>query len=457
MRKTILFLLACISGILIPVSCGENSDFEYFGGIYGMISDAETKAPVAGAQVILSPGNVTAVTGSDGNYEFRNLEAGQYKLSAYSAGYSANTRQVTIVSGENIICDMQLMRERSVSGMELSTNILDFGDEYDELTFSIMNVGTSGTLDWHIDNVTADWLYVSPLDGSTDMGKSSSVKVAVDRSRITSGETTIFHVNAAGGSLAVMVSVDMGTGGSGGDGPGDGGSGDVTYGLYAYYEFEGGFDDASGNRLNGFGSNSPEFVDGVRAGSKSVKFSRISNSYMTVPYPIIDSKNMTISFWCKDMDDGNVFYLVSSYDNDPMFLLSMSDGALKFVVTRHSVWYQYDSMLSFSHVDINDGGWHHIVLCSDFNITSYGLVTTTLYVDGVKMDVVTEEANPFSEDGNSSQSSYGTGIKFVMGGEVRISSDRVLNGANMTIDNFRVYDTRKLSDEEIRQLYEYER
>ena len=187
-----------------------------------------------------------------------------------------------------------------------------------------------------------------------------------------------------------------------------------------------------------------------------MRFQRTQNSYMTVPSPIIDSRNMTISFWAKDLGDGNIFYMVSSNNNEPMFSLSMSNGSLKYVVTRYDVRSDFDYMTSFSHINLNDGNWHHIVLTSDFNQIKYATITTTLYVDGQKMDVVTEEANPFDEDG-SSQSSYGTGIKFVMGGEVKISSNKTLSGANMVIDNFRVYDTKILSDSEIKRIYNFER
>ena len=50
-------------------------------------------------------------------------------------------------------------------------------------------------------------------------------------------------------------------------------------------------------------------------------------------------------------------------------------------------------------------------------------------------------------------SSYDTGTMFVMGGSLKLNNTN-LNGSNMTIDNFRVYDTRLLSAQEIKQIYE---
>lgn len=221
MRKLIAVLLSLAEAVFVT-SCEKEPAYDFYGSIYGMITDAQTNAPVIGAQVMLSPGNFTTVTGSDGHYEFQNLDAGQYKLSVYASGYSMNTRQVTVVSGESVICDMQLTEEQTVSGMELSTNMLDFGSDYDELTFSIRNTGTSGDINWYIDNITVGWLAVSPTEGTTGMGKSSSVKVTVQREQIPEGGSTTFNVNAAGGSLSVMVTVGSGEGGQGGDNPGGG-------------------------------------------------------------------------------------------------------------------------------------------------------------------------------------------------------------------------------------------
>ena len=83
MRKTIIALSLAVLAAC-PISC-DDTEIETTGSIYGMVSDADSKDPVTGAQVTLSPGNITTVTGSDGFYEFQNVEEGQYKL--MSSGY----------------------------------------------------------------------------------------------------------------------------------------------------------------------------------------------------------------------------------------------------------------------------------------------------------------------------------------------------------------------------------
>lgn len=153
------------------------------------------------------------------------------------------------------------------------------------------------------------------------------------------------------------------------------------------------------------------------------------------------------------MTDGNIFYVPSSQQNQPMFSLSMNNGSLKFLVTRYNTGYQYNKLPPFTHPELTDGKWHHITLVSDFNSTTYAKITIILYVDGQAVDVITEVANPFSE-AESGQVSYGTGLKFIMGGTVKLSNSVTLNGTNMVVDNFRVYDTRMLSAQEIKTIYD---
>lgn len=214
MRK---FLLILAAAVLTVWSCKD--DTPTTGSIYGMISDAETGYPISGAEVVLSPGNMTTVTGSDGNYELQNLTAGQYRLQVSAAGYTMNSRQLTVSEGNVIICDMQLRIEKALPGIELSTNQLRFGTSYNDLTFDIRNVGTSGDIDWYISNVTAPWLTVSPMSGMVAMGQAVSVKVTVDRSRAGEEAMTTFNVNAGGGSAAIMVTVGNDGGQGGGDQP----------------------------------------------------------------------------------------------------------------------------------------------------------------------------------------------------------------------------------------------
>lgn len=335
-----------------------------------------------------------------------------------------------------------------VSGSESQTGIiniepeiLDFGKDINEASFTISNTG-KGELSWNIEEIKENSLTVTPTEGKITAGSSQTVNVQLDRDKMP--EELNATLNVSDGKTHKTIQIT----GQKDNSP----SLVVGQGLYAYYKFDGDFNDMTENAINGFGNNSPSFVEGITEGSQAVKFSLTDNSSFIVPKAITDSRTLTVSFWGKDFSDGNIFYLVSSNNNASMFTFTMSQGSLKFVTTRYNNEYQYSNRPAFTHPTITDGKWHHIALVSDFNNIEYATTTTSLYVDGVLVDTITEYVNPF-EEGTHSQASYGTGIKFIMGGNVTIER-KTVNGTNMTIDNFRVYNTRCLSDKEIKQIYD---
>lgn len=322
--------------------------------------------------------------------------------------------------------------------MKIEPELLDFGKDLDEVSFTISNIGKS-ELNWNAGEIKESCLSVTPMEGKIAAGESQTVKVVLDRNNMEEELNTVLTISDENTKKNISITAQSH-------------SLVVTQGLYTYYKFDGDFNDATENAINGFGNNSPSFVEGIDEGSQAIKFSLTNNSSFIVPKPITDSRTLTVSFWGKDFSDGNIFYLVSSHDNASMFTFTMSNGSLKFVTTRYYNEYQYSNKPTFTHPTITDGKWHHIALVSDFNVTENSKTTTLLYVDGVFVDTVTEDVNPF-EEGTPSQASYGTGIKFIMGGNVTIER-KTINGTNMSIDNFRVYNTRCLSANEIKQIYD---
>lgn len=322
--------------------------------------------------------------------------------------------------------------------MKIEPESLDFGKDLDEVSFTISNIGKS-ELNWNAGEIKESCLSVTPMEGKLAAGESQTVKVVLDRNNMKEELNTVLTISDKNTQKNISITAQPYTL-------------VVTQGLYTYYKFDGDFNDATENAINGFGNNSPSFVEGIGKNSQAVKFSLTDNSSFIVPKPITDSRTLTVSFWGKDFSDGNIFYLVSSNNNASMFTFTMSQGSLKFLVTRYNNEYQYSDKPAFTHPTITDGKWHHIALVSDFNNIEYATTTTSLYVDGALVDTVTEKVNPF-EEGTPSQASYGTGIKFIMGGNVTIER-KTINGTNMSIDNFRVYNTRCLSANEIKQIYD---
>lgn len=623
---------------LLAVWACTSSEEETTGSIYGKVTDAQSGEVLQGVTITLTPGGIARTTGSDGTYEFLDLEAQQYQVQAQKAGYVTNNKSVNVLVGQAASGDIRLTPEKKDAEITITPSTLNFGTTQDEMSVTITNNGNTET-EWTLELGSNNWLSASPKAGRIGSNKTQSIVFTVDRDKLGESKSVVVNLSAFGNSFPISVScspkngkkaemsvspttldfgdtaqeqtleikntgdADLkwkiesitsdcitvseseGTVASGGnkvvqvkldrsrmdgdlstsfivsDGTkeeaitvkavkakaalsispkgldfgeeqselklniGNTGNAELSWsitnvsdeclsvsatsgkvpaqgssevivklnrstmpqalnatitvsdgtqeervtvtaakgsaiagtavpeGMYVYYKFDNDYNDATENAVHGFGANSPTFVEGVTADSKAVKFNRTSNSSFVVPTPIIDSRDMTISFWGKDFGDGNIFYMVSSHQSSPMFTLSMNDGALKFVVTLYNNGYQYAKTGTFMHPALTDGKWHHVALTSDFNKTTYAIITTNLYVDGQLVDVVTEDANPFSE-AETSSNSYGSGTKFVMGGSVKLSNSNTLNGTNMAVDNFRVYDTRRLSAAEVKSVYD---
>lgn len=633
-----LIVMTGIMFLLLAAGACTSSEEKTTGSIYGKVTNSKNGEVIQGVTITLTPGGLARTTGSDGTYEFPDLEAQQYQVQAQKTGYTTNSKSVNVLVGQAASGDIRLTPEekdakititpsslnfgttqeemsvtitnngntetewslelgsnswlsanpkagqigsnktqsivfsvnrdklgesKSVvvnlsafgnsfpisiscspkddkkSKMSVSPTTLDFGDTAQEQTLEIKNTGEAN-LDWKIKSITSDCITVSESEGTISPAGNKVVQVKLDRSKMNNDLNTSFIISDGTKEEAITLkavkakavlslspkTLDFGeeqtalvlnVGNTGnaelnwsitnvsdeclsvsttsGKVPAQASS-EVTVklnrsivpqtlnatitisdgtqeekitvtalkgsatagivipeGMYVYYKFDDDFNDATENAVHGFGSNSPTFVEGVTAGSKAVKFNRTNNSSFVVAKPIIDSREMTISFWGKGFGDGNIFYMVSSHQNAPMFTLSMKADALKFVVTRYNNGYQYAKTGTFTHPTLTDGKWHHVALTSDFNKTTYATITTNLYVDGQLVDTVTEDANPFGE-AETSNNSYGSGTKFILGGSVKLSNSNTLNGTNMIVDNFRVYDTRLLSVTEIKNIYD---
>ena len=316
--------------------------------------------------------------------------------------------------------------------MFIETKNLNFGKTELELPLIIQNKGNV-ELTWTISDISASCISVNETTGKVEAGTNATVMVKLDRDKMPDQLNATFKISGGNSEETIIVTAEK-----------DQMSGlVVSQGLYPYYKFDGDYNDATGNIQGGFGNAA--FVEGVSSNSKAIKLNKVEKTSFTVPYPIIDSEQFTVSFWGKDFEDGNIFYMLSSYQ-EQMFSLSMSGGKLKYITIARNLAVYYDQMPTFNHPSLSDGKWHHIVLVFDYSKTASYRLTTKLYIDGNMVDVVTE-------DNYEINTSLGKGTKFVLGGEINLKYTK-LPATNLTIDNFRVYSTRRLSDSEIKQIYE---
>ncbi|NDV59253.1 carboxypeptidase-like regulatory domain-containing protein [Bacteroides sp. 519] len=107
--KKIILLLGCIALINLTNSCSKK-EHDTFSMLYGVVTDHETGEPIANATIVLSPGGKTKTTGTDGTYQFNDIDAHQYTITVQKTGYSTNRKTVTAVVGEKTEANIPLTK-----------------------------------------------------------------------------------------------------------------------------------------------------------------------------------------------------------------------------------------------------------------------------------------------------------------------------------------------------------
>lgn len=374
-----------------------------------------------------------------------SIQAGRTQSVTFSVdrNFLASTTSVVInlhAFGNSYPISVSCAPANASSSMLIEPSSINFGTDLTSQTITIRNVGKQA-LTWNTTGNIDNAITVSPDKGTVAPGGNSVVVLSLDRSLI--GESYISTVTFTDGVSESTVVVSANNSGGnipGGDDNNPGGSLVVTNGLTAYYKFNDSFDDLNGI-YDGFGIDDPTFVTGVSG--QAVKFSKANESACCIPYGLINSKAFTISFWAKDLADGLIFYSKCN-DNNNRFVLSMDNGNLKFICSVSANKYDYDNH-RFTHTKINDGQWHHYTITSDYGSTTYNTWTSILYIDGKKVSTLTEKLTT-----NLGESDYPN--EFVIGG-VCDNYTHKLTCSNFSMDNLRVYDTRVLTAQEIKEIF----
>ena len=203
MRKTIclLFSIALLCGFY--QSCQPNVELP--GGIYGTVLDKGSGEPIRNAEITLNPGGKTTVVGSNGTYEFVNLEAGMYTVNVQADGYDHNSKTANVVNGESTACDFHLTKTIINQDLEITPTSLNFGTTQNQLSATITNRGTEETA-WSLDLGACKWLSATPVSGRIGAGKTQAIIFSVDRSLLQKDETAVVTLSAFGNSYPMNVS-----------------------------------------------------------------------------------------------------------------------------------------------------------------------------------------------------------------------------------------------------------
>lgn len=215
MKKILTLLTIALSLVLINHSCKPEPEPELLGSIYGVVTDKATGEPVKTAGVELSPLGLKTVTGSEGQFEFTELEPGNYQLYVTKTGYTELVSSTIVVkSDQTAKGDVQIeklpaaLRVVDDKGDEIDE--LNFGNNYDDVSrmFCIFNDG-SEVLEYEVVK-TASWIEsLSSESGSLQPGATKPVVVNINRDKLALGEnTTTLHITSNSGSKQLTIHVE---------------------------------------------------------------------------------------------------------------------------------------------------------------------------------------------------------------------------------------------------------
>jgi len=206
--KRIIYLIVAVG--LVLGGCAKN-EAEKTGDIYGVITDKATGELINAAGVQLSTGAKT-VTGSEGQYEFDGLDAGDYNLQVTKTGYADLAGyKITVTPGKTTKGDVQLEKLppslRVVDDNKQDISELNFGEAAADVTrsFNIFNDGYQ-TLQWEI-TVTANWITgVSKASGTLNAGATQAIVVTIDRTKLAGGDNiTTIQITSNNGSKQLTI------------------------------------------------------------------------------------------------------------------------------------------------------------------------------------------------------------------------------------------------------------
>ena len=209
MKKTLYFLFGLLLVCGIFQACVPE---ELPGSIYGTVVDEATGEPIKSAGVELSPVGLKTVTGSEGQFEFTELDPGKYTLLVTKTGYIAGTNHtIEVKPGQQAKGDVQIEKLppalKVVNDNREEISILDFGSAIDDVarSFSVFNDGTE-SLEWEL-TATADWIKsVSKTTGTLSAGATQSLLITIDRTLLNSGENkTTVHITSNSGNKQLIV------------------------------------------------------------------------------------------------------------------------------------------------------------------------------------------------------------------------------------------------------------
>lgn len=198
MKRIALLIMA----IAASVSCNHPLP-EVFGSIGGTVQDSRTGNFVSGVAVTINPLGYSQVTGSDGTFQYDDLEQAEYTLVFAKAGFESVKHKVAVKPG--VISSVQIMISPSVSSVSVDPSVLDFGTKKTEMTMKLTS--NSPNVPYTLTSSNS-WITLGKTSGT--ISSEEYVPVIVSRSGLSpaSYNGTVF-VTSGGQDFSVAVKMEV--------------------------------------------------------------------------------------------------------------------------------------------------------------------------------------------------------------------------------------------------------
>lgn len=216
MKKYIIISIAIIC--ILMTSCKKDkssASSTQQGSIYGIVTDFASGDYVRHANVQLRPSGETTQTGYNGQYEFKNIEDGDYTIVVRKAEYSdlIDDYVISVRDGRRMRRDVQIQKLpqmlQIVDNNQHPLPELDFGSYagVSQKSFNLFNGGLVN-LDFTITK-TANWItQINPSFGTVNKGNMVTVSVIINRNLLSDGDnvtTIVVSTNAGGVELPIKA------------------------------------------------------------------------------------------------------------------------------------------------------------------------------------------------------------------------------------------------------------
>ena len=194
------FLLICFG--LLAVTCSKDDPIETKGSIYGRITENVSNEAIVAAQVSISGIQQSVSTGQDGIYQFSDITAGSYSITAAKSGYLTDVKNVTVVAGETSNGDFSLEKELPI----INPTSVTLNSETTEITLQLQN--TRSTVMNFTTSLSQEWLEVSPSNSSIEPLNTILLTLTADLANVPYGnyeEVLIINVGQASLSVPIVV------------------------------------------------------------------------------------------------------------------------------------------------------------------------------------------------------------------------------------------------------------